>query len=67
MQEFAFSEFGAGRYFQLAEAAQELRLRFQQDVSRIRWSATKAEIAEVLFPGLEHRASNWLDVRLNKG
>ncbi|MFC4426191.1 hypothetical protein [Deinococcus navajonensis] len=67
MQEFGLSEFGAGRYFQLADAERELQLRFRQDVARIHWPATKADIARILFPGSEHRTSNWLDVRLKKG
>ena len=67
MQEFQLSDFGAAKYFQLVEAEQELELRFRQEIERVKWPATRPEIAEALFAEAAHRTSNWLSVRMKKG
>ncbi|UQN05402.1 hypothetical protein [Deinococcus sp. QL22] len=67
MQEFRLSEFGAGRYFQLVQAENELQLRFRQEIARLEWPATKPEVAQTLFPEEKQRTTNWLAVRVKKG
>lgn len=67
MQEFKLSEFGAAKYFQLMEADRELELRFRQEIQRVKWPATRPEIAEILFAEATHRTTNWLSVRMKKG
>ncbi|UQN04883.1 hypothetical protein [Deinococcus sp. QL22] len=67
MQEFRLSEFGAAKYFQLAEAEQELKLRFRQEIERVTWPATRPEIVQALFVEAAHRTTNWLSVRMKKG
>lgn len=67
MQEFGLSEFGAGRYFKMEDAAKELELEFVRDAQRVSWPATRQQVAAALFEGDVNRASNWLEVRVVRG
>ena len=67
MKKFGLSEFGAGRYFKMGEAAKELELEFIRDAQRVSWPATRQQVVEALFEGDPSRATHWLDVRMARG